>query len=92
MTTFLIWLIAFGVIAYFVNQKWHSGVSRGLDRMLPSVMKSHGSNRYLWVGTLAVLGATTLVRPVEVLLVAILLVIIGLVVMKLAEWASSMAH
>ncbi|MBE0464472.1 MAG: hypothetical protein ACTIDY_12440 [Halomonadaceae bacterium] len=92
MTTFLIWLIAFGVIAYFVNQKWHSGVSCGLDRMLPSVMKSHGSNRYLWVGTLAVLGATTLVRPVEVLLVAILLVIIGLVVMKLAEWASSMAH
>jgi len=45
------------------------------------------------VVALAVLGATTLIRPVDVLLVAILLAVIALVVMKLANWASSkVAH
>ncbi len=92
MTIFLIWLIAFVLIAYFADQRWNRGVSRGLDRMLPNVLKSHGENRYLWVAALAVLGATALVRPVEILLVFILLALIGLVVMKLADWASSMSH
>ena len=92
MTIFLIWLIAFGLIAYFVDQRWSRGVSQGLDRCLPNVLKSHGENRYLWVATLAVLGATTLVFPVEMLLVVILLVLIGLLVVKLANWASSLSH
>ncbi|GED44542.1 hypothetical protein HME01_03940 [Vreelandella aquamarina] len=93
MTIFFIWVIAFVLIAYFANKRWESGVSQGLDKMLPSVLKSHGDNRYLWVVALAVLGATTLIRPVDVLLVAILLAVIALVVMKLANWASSkVAH
>ncbi|PRY66477.1 hypothetical protein B0H98_101468 [Vreelandella songnenensis] len=92
MTIFLIWLIAFVLIAYFADQRWNRGVSRGLDRLLPNVLKSNGENRYLWVAALAVLGATALVRPVEILLVLILLALIGLVVMKLADWASSMNH
>ncbi|KPQ21437.1 MULTISPECIES: hypothetical protein [unclassified Halomonas] len=90
MTLLLIWLIAFVLIGYFVNQRWQT-VSAGLDKMLPAALKTHGDNRWLWVSALAVLGATTLVRPVDVLLVAILLGIIGLVVFKLINWASSKA-
>jgi len=92
MTIFFIWVIAFVLIAYFANKRWESGVSQGLDKMLPEVLKSHGDNRYLWVAALAVLGATTLIRPVDVLLVAILLAVIGFIIVKLANWASSMAH
>lgn len=93
MTIFLIWVIAFVLIAYFANKRWDSGVSQGLDKVLPGVLKSNGDNRYLWVAALAVLGATTLIRPVDVLLVTILLAIIGLIIMKLANWASSnVAH
>ncbi|CAH1041572.1 hypothetical protein [Halomonas sp. TD01] len=89
MTIFLIWVIAFVLIAYFANKRWDSSVSQGLDKMLPEVLKTHGENRYLWVVALAVLGATTLVRPVDILLVVILLTIIGLIIAKLANWASN---
>ncbi|MBZ5486324.1 hypothetical protein HW452_02130 [Halomonas aquamarina] len=92
MTIFLIWLIALLLIAYFADRRWNHGVSQGLDRLLPNVLKSHGENRYLWVAALAVLGATALVRPVEILLVAILLALIGLIVMKLVGWANNMSH
>ena len=40
MTIFLIWVIAFVLIAYFANKRWENGVSQGLDKMLPSVLKS----------------------------------------------------
>ena len=60
--------------------------------MLPSVLKSHGNNRYLWVISLAVLGATTLIQPVEMLLVVILLALIGWAIMALANWASNKTH
>ncbi|SDN58752.1 hypothetical protein [Vreelandella arcis] len=91
MTVLLIWLVALVLIGYFVNQRWET-VSAGLDKMLPAALKTHGDNRWLWVGALAVLGATTLVRPVDILLVGILLAIIGFVVFKLINWASSKAH
>lgn len=88
MTIFIIWVIAFALILFFANKRWDSSVSRGLDKVLPDVLKTHGDNRPVWVGALAVLGATTLVRPVDVLLVVILLTIIGLVVAKLAGLAA----
>ncbi len=89
MTIFFIWVIAFVLIAYFANKRWDSGLSQKLDKMLPEVLKTHGENRHLWVLALAILGATTLVRPVDILLVVVLLTIIGLVIAKLATWASS---
>lgn len=92
MTILLIWLIAFCLIAYFANQRWDSGVSQGLDKVLPSFLKTYGDNRYLWVITLAVLGATTLVQPVEMLLVVILLCLIGWGVMALVSWAGNKAN
>ncbi|MDR5876457.1 hypothetical protein LPL18_005450 [Halomonas sp. CUBES01] len=90
MTLIVIWLIALVLIGYLVNSRWDT-VSAGLDKMLPDVMKTHGDNRWLWVSALAVLGATTLIRPVDILLVGILIGIIGLVVYKLINWASSKA-
>ena len=90
MTLIVIWLIALVLIGYLVNSRWNT-VSAGLDKMLPDVMKTHGDNRWLWVAALAILGATTLIRPVDILLVGILIGIIGLVVYKLINWASSKA-
>lgn len=92
MTTLIIWLIAFCLIAYFANKRWNSGFSQGLDKILPSFLKTHGDNRYLWVISLAVLGATTLVRPVDMLLVVILLALIGWAVMALINWAGKKTH
>ena len=92
MKILIIWFVAFCLIAYFVNDRWNKGVSQGLDKVLPSFLKSHGSNRYLWVLTLAVLGATTLVQPVEMLLVVLLLGLIGWAIMALASWASNKTH
>ncbi|WP_447928445.1 MULTISPECIES: hypothetical protein [unclassified Vreelandella] len=92
MTILFLWIIAFVLIAYFAHQRWESGVSEGLDKLLPSALKSRGESRYVWIVALAVLGATALVNPVEILLVAILLALIGLVVVKLANWASSLSH
>ncbi|MFG6667913.1 hypothetical protein ACGK9R_12455 [Halomonas sp. HNIBRBA4712] len=93
MTTILVlWIIAFVLIAYFAYKRWDSGVSEGLDKVLPAALKSRGESRYVWILALAVLGATALVNPVEILLVAILLAIIGLVVAKLANWASGLSH
>lgn len=92
MTILIIWLIAFCLIAYFTYQRWDSGVSQGLDKVLPGFLKSHGENRYLWVFALAVLGATTLVKPVDMLLVVILLGLIGWGVMALVNWVGSKAN
>lgn len=89
MTIFVIWVIAFALIFYFANKRWNDGVSQGVDKMLTVMLKSHGNNRYIWVAAIAVLGATALVRPVEVLLVVILLAIIALVVAKVASMVSS---
>ncbi|SHM38983.1 hypothetical protein [Vreelandella subglaciescola] len=85
MTIFVIWVIAFAVIFYLANKRWNDGVSQGVDKMLTAMLKSHGKNRYIWVAAIAVLGATALVRPVDVLLVVILLAIIALVVAKVAS-------
>ncbi|MBE0487689.1 MAG: hypothetical protein IBX53_01305 [Halomonas sp.] len=86
MTQVVIWLIAFVAILFLTINRW-SSVSPALDRVLPELLKSHGDNRTLWGLALAVLGATVLVRPVEILLTVLLIVIIGLVGWKLAGWA-----
>ncbi|WP_017429877.1 DUF3566 domain-containing protein [Vreelandella jeotgali] len=89
MTTFVIWVIAFAVIFYLSNKRWNKGVSQGIDKMLTAMLKSHGNNRYIWVAAIAVLGATALVRPVDVLFVVLLLAIIALIVIKAASLAGS---
>lgn len=87
MTEIVIWLIAFAAILVFSMLRWDS-VSPGLDRVLPGPLKSRGDNAVVWSLALAVLGATTLVRPVDILLTVILITIVGLVIAKLASLAS----
>jgi len=50
-------------------------------------MKTDGDNAVVWSLALAVLGATTIVRPVDVLLTAIVLGVVALVAVKLGGWA-----
>jgi len=86
MIQVVLWLIAFAAILFLTFKRWDS-VSPALDRALPDVLKSRGDNRTLWGLSLAILGATVLVRPVDILLTVVLAVIIGLVGWKLASWA-----
>ncbi|MFO7648911.1 hypothetical protein [Halomonas sp. 3H] len=86
MTQLVIWLIAFAVILVLSLKRWES-VSPSLDKVLPEAMKSHGDNAIVWSLALAILGATTLVRPVDILLTVIVIAVLGLVGAKLAGWA-----
>ncbi|WP_290790284.1 hypothetical protein [Halomonas sp.] len=86
MTQVVIWLIAFVAIFFLTFKRWDS-VSPSLDRALPDLLKSRGDNRILWGLSLAILGATVLVRPVDILLTVLLAVIIGLIGWKIVGWA-----
>jgi|AntRauTorcE11898_2_1112593.scaffolds.fasta_scaffold12248_2 hypothetical protein len=92
MIQVVIWLIAFAVIFYLSYARWGTSVSPGLDKLLPSAMKSHGNNRLAWSLALAVLGATTVVRPVDILLIAILIGLAALIGVKLTGWAKTKAN
>ncbi|MBS9404453.1 hypothetical protein KG088_12505 [Halomonas sp. TRM85114] len=91
MTQAVIWLIAFAVIFYLCYTRWDVSVSRGLDKMLPSVMETHGDNRLVWSLALAIIGATTVVRPVDILLMAILIGLAALIGIKLVGWVKNKA-
>ncbi len=88
MIQVVIWLIAFTAILVLSFKRWES-VSPALDKALPEAMKSRGDNAAVWSLALAILGATTLVRPVEILLTVILIGLVGLIGAKVAGWASS---
>ena len=85
MTLTLIWLIAFAVLLFLFLKRWDVSVSSILDALLPAVLRSE-DDRWVWCPALAVLGATFIVRPVDMLFT---LIVIGLVVLigtKLASW------
>lgn len=86
MTQVVIWLIAFVLILALTFKRWDS-ISPALDRALPDVLKSRGNNRTVWALSLGLLGATVLVRPVDILLTVVLAVIIALIGVKVAGWA-----
>ncbi|ERS89023.1 hypothetical protein [Halomonas sp. PBN3] len=86
MAQVVIWLIAFAAILALALKRWPS-LSASLDCLLPRAMKTDGDNALVWSLALAVLGATTIVRPVDVLLTAILLGVLALVAVKLGGWA-----
>ncbi|WP_104202484.1 hypothetical protein [Billgrantia saliphila] len=92
MTVTVLWLIAFALIFYFSYIKWESSVSPGLNKIMPRVLKSGHDNRWVWSLALAVIGATTLVRPIDMLLTAIVVAVLLLVVKKLADWALGRAN
>ena len=86
MAQVVIWLIAFAAILVLSLMRW-SSLSASLDGILPRAMKTGGDNGVVWSLALAVLGATTLVRPVDVLMTAIVLGVLALVAVKLGGWA-----
>ncbi len=89
MTEIVLWLIAFALILYYSIKLWETKVSAGLNKVMPRVIKSGDENRWVWSLALATLGATTLVRPIDILLTVILLVIAGLIAWKVTSWAMS---
>ncbi|MDN3522492.1 hypothetical protein [Halomonas ramblicola] len=86
MTQVVIWLIAFAAILVLSLMRW-SALSPSLDRVLPRAMKTDGDNGVVWSLALAILGATTLVRPVDVLITAIVIGVLLVVGIKLGGWA-----
>lgn len=89
MTEIVLWLIAFALILYYSIKMWETKVSAGLNKVMPRVIKNGDENRWVWSLALATLGATTLVRPIDILLTVILLVIAGLIAWKVTSWAMS---
>ncbi|EWH01758.1 hypothetical protein [Halomonas sp. BC04] len=92
MTEIVIWLIAFALILFFSIKQWDASVSAGLDKVLPRIIKSGDDNRWVWSVALAILGATTLVRPVDMLLTVIVIAILALIARKVVCWAMSRAN
>jgi hypothetical protein len=90
MTIAIIWLVAFVFFFYMFLKRWDASVSGMLDKLLPAVLRSE-DDRLVLAPALAVLLATAIVSPVEVLLVLILLSLIALVVGKLMGWAMNKA-
>ncbi|UYG06448.1 hypothetical protein [Halomonas sp. M4R1S46] len=86
MTVTLIWLIAFAVILFLCLSRWEASVSALLGKLLPAVLRSE-DDRWVWSPAIAVLGATAIVRPVDMLLTLILIGLITWVVVKLGGWA-----
>lgn len=92
MTEIVIWLIAFALILVFSIKQWDAAVSAGLNKVLPRIIKSGHDNRWVWSVALAILGATTLVRPVDMLLTVIVIAILALIAKKIVSWAMGRAN
>ncbi len=86
MTLTLIWLIAFAVLLYLLLKRWEASVSGILDKLLPAVLRSE-DDRWVWCPALAVLGATFIVRPVDMLFTLLVIGLVALIGTKLAGWA-----
>lgn len=85
MTLTLIWLIAFAVLLYLLLKRWEASVSGILDKLLPAVLRSE-DDRWVWCPALAVLGATFIVRPVDMLFTLLVIGLVALICTKLAGW------
>ncbi|MGM0982383.1 MAG: hypothetical protein ACQEXG_02990 [Pseudomonadota bacterium] len=88
MTLTLIWLIAFAVFLYLFLKRWEASVSSILDALLPAVLRSE-DDRWVWCPALAVLGATFIVRPVDMLFTLIVIGLVALIGTKLTGWIVS---
>ncbi|APE31747.1 hypothetical protein BOX17_12740 [Halomonas aestuarii] len=86
MTPILIWLIAFAVLLFLFLKRWDASVSGALDKLLPAVLRSE-DDRWIWSPALAVLVATFMVQPVDLLFTLIIIGLLALIGTKLAGWA-----
>ncbi|EPC02536.1 hypothetical protein L861_09335 [Litchfieldella anticariensis FP35 = DSM 16096] len=85
MIVTLIWLIAFAVILYMTLKGWNGPLGSFFERHLPGPLKSKSDERWIWCPALAVLGATAIVHPVDMLLTLIVLAVIGWVIKKVFD-------
>lgn len=83
MTIAIIWLVAFVFFLFMFLRRWDVSISAKLDALLPEVMRSPGDH-YILAPALAVLLATAIVAPVEMLMMAIIIGVIALVISKVA--------
>ncbi|MDN3526081.1 hypothetical protein QWY79_12485 [Halomonas sabkhae] len=86
MLVTVIWLIAFAVILTLCIKRWEASVSGALDKLVPSLLRSD-DDRWVWSPAIAVLLATAIVRPVELLMTLLIIGVLALVGGKLACWA-----
>ncbi|WP_168014882.1 hypothetical protein [Halomonas salinarum] len=86
MTVTLIWLIAFAVILLLTVRSWSGGLGTFFEQKMPSLLVSGGDDRWVWCPAIAVLGATALVRPVDMLFTVILLALIVWLGKSLVGW------
>lgn len=86
MTVALIWLIGFAAILLLCLRGWESTLNPFLSRSLPEVLRSH-DDRWVWCPALAVLGATFLVRPVDMMLTLLSIAVIAWIAKQLLCWA-----
>ncbi|XKE44274.1 hypothetical protein LG302_12930 [Halomonas organivorans] len=91
MTVTVIWLIAFAVILFLCLNRWEASVSGALDALLPAVLRSE-DDRWVWCPAIAVLVATAIVQPVDLLFTLILIGLIAFIGGKLVCWALRKAH
>ncbi|MAX32789.1 hypothetical protein SAMN05216571_10878 [Onishia taeanensis] len=87
MTVTLIWLIAFAVILLLTVKSWSGVLGTFFERKMPSLLTSGGDDRWVWCPAIAVLGATTVVRPVDMVFTVLLLALIVWLAKSLIGWA-----
>ncbi|WP_234986719.1 hypothetical protein MRB56_16710 [Halomonas cupida] len=84
----VIWLIAFAVILALLIKSWDSSVNAVLDRLLPTVLRSD-DDRWVWCPAIAVLVATTIVSPIDMLMTLLIIGLLVLIGVKLGCWLMS---
>lgn len=91
MTIAIIWLVAFVFFLFILLKRWDVSVSAKLDAILPAIMRSHDDHQVL-APALAVLLATAIVSPVEMLMVAIIIGVVALLATKLIGYVMNKAN
>lgn len=84
----VIWLIAFAVVLALLIKSWDSSVNAVLDRLLPTVLRSD-DDRWVWCPAIAVLVATTIVSPIDMLMTLLIIGLLVLIGVKLGCWLMS---
>ncbi|MFD2190494.1 hypothetical protein [Pistricoccus aurantiacus] len=87
----LIWLIAFGVILFLTLRSWEGSLGHFFEKKMPAILVSGGDDRWVWCPAIAILLATFIVKPVDMLFTLIVLAIVAWVAKLIIGWALSKA-
>lgn len=84
----VIWLVAFAVTLALLIKSWDSSVDAAMDCLLPRLLRSDG-DRWIWCPAIAVLVATTIVAPIDMLMTLLVIGLLLLIGIKLGGWVMS---